>query len=175
MKLKLLGASAMTLAFALAGAPVASAHTIYVPPVNTYLVHWESGKELCVSNQVKHTDVVFLTSDLGECAPINFILPAKSPNGNTWYEIQMTSNSNCFNNILTGTYSGIVESDSCQKNDHNELWYNKYQHDSNTAFENWEGNITAKAETYLEPLEYGGTWYLYATTKNVTGWYLLTT
>jgi hypothetical protein len=179
MKLKVLGASALTLALALAGAPAASARTAVLPVSTFYLFTYENGTPLCVSDDVVHTQEVFLTSHYpGDCMPMELIYPYTTPNGNTWFEMQMVGNSNCLNYI--GQANGaLVESDSCQKNDYYELWYNKYQRNSNTAFENLEGNVGNGAETYLAPIWNTTikTWDVYASTAPISGyrWYEMNT
>jgi hypothetical protein len=173
MKLKLLGASALTLALALAGAPAASANTAVLPVGTFYLYTHENGTPLCVSQDVEHGQEVFLTSFTDDCMPFDLIYPATSTNGNLWLEMQMVDNSNCLNYVL-GPSVGLayVESDSCQKNDENELWYNKYQVETNTAFENWEGNVSTGYETYLKPLWNANTetWDVVASTNPFRGW-----
>jgi hypothetical protein len=177
MKLKVLGACALTLAFALAGAPAASASPAYVPPATFYLVTYINGHENCVSNAVQHTSYVFLTSHYpGDCMPMELINPYTF-NGNPWFELEMLDNSNCLNNVLAGQDIGIEFSDSCPKGDYNELWYNKYNSNKDTAFENLEGNSSADMQTYLQPIydTKNTTEILYASIKPYSGWDLVGT
>jgi hypothetical protein len=176
MKLKL-GASALTMALALAAAPAASASPAYVPPATFYLVTYINGHENCVSNAVQHASYVFLTSHTSDCMPMELINPYTTSNGNTWFELEMLDNSNCLNNILAGQDIGLEESDSCPKGDSAELWYNKYNSNSDTAFENLEGNSTADAQTYLQPMydTENTTEILYASTVPYRGWDLVGT
>jgi hypothetical protein len=177
MKLKLLGASALTLAFAFAGAPAASAHTAIGPNTSFYLETYSESTPgappLCVSSKVEHTDQVWLTTDTASCAVMEEINPAAAA-GNTWLEMEITNDSNCFNWVPEGT-TGPVESDSCVKGDDNELWYSKYPSDTNTAFENLEGNSSTGDETYLQPTEIGTTWFLIASTTPFAGWDVVST
>jgi hypothetical protein len=174
MKLKLLGASALTLALALAGAPAASANTAIGPVTSFYLETYSegSGPPLCVSNKVEHTDQVWLTTETDSCAVMELINPGTTG----WLEMEITNNSNCFNWVRDGN-TGNVYSDSCVKGDDNELWYNKYAIDTNTAFENLEGNSSTGHQTYLAPQWNANakTWYLIASTNPFTGWDVVST
>jgi hypothetical protein len=177
MKLKLLGASALTLAFAFAGAPAASANTAIGPNTSFYLETYSESSPgappLCVSNKVVHTDQVWLTTETDSCAVMELINPGSTAG---WLEMEITNNSNCFNWVPEGN-TGPVESDSCVKGDDNELWYSKYPSDTNTAFENLEGNSSTGHETYLAPQWNANakTWYLIASVTPFAGWDVVST
>jgi hypothetical protein len=143
MKLKLIGSSALAFAFALAGAPAASAHTAVVPPENIYLVATINGIEYCLPN-VAHGSQAYVTRDVSvsNCSPIHFTGEYITPNGNAWWELEM-SNGYCLNWDPSNQY---VYSDNCV-DDFNELWYN---HNAGQRI-NLEGNSTTGDDTSLVP------------------------
>jgi hypothetical protein len=145
MKLKLLGASALlAVAFALTAAPAAIAG---VPPENIYLVTTINGIEYCLPN-VPHGQQAYVTDDVStsNCSPIHFLGEQVTPNGNAWWELQM-SNGNCLNWVpYNGTVYYTVYSDSCV-DDWNELWFN---HNAGQLI-NLEGNSSTGQDTSLVP------------------------
>jgi len=137
-RFRLIAAAALAVPLCLIGTTAASASTTYnlCPQVNTTLCVWTGEHNMPAALTNFRTD-----------AQISFINEYTSPNGNRWYELEITQNGECLNWLP----NGYVYLDSCVPLDANELWYN---HVAGQLI-NLAGNEVTGHDTYLQPFEAG--------------------